>query len=100
MPSKRGSREVFPSVALLGRHRAGDNRIEFDPTRHVHQVHAMSNDSTIPSRLDPMHTVPAPLSAHGDSEGSQIGEGASPWLRIALVGAVLAAVVVAVRYGL
>ena len=60
----------------------------------------MSNDSTIPSRLDPLHTVPAPLTASDSSEGSQDGEAASPWMRIALVGAVIAAVVVAVRHGL
>ena len=60
----------------------------------------MSNDSTIPSRLDPLHTVPAPLSASDRPERSQDGEAASPWMRIALVGAVIAAVVVAVRHGL
>ena len=60
----------------------------------------MSNDSTIPSRLDPLHTVPAPLTASDSSERSQDGEAASPWMRIALVGAVIAAVVVAVRHGL
>ena len=74
--------------------------MEFDPTRHVHQVHAMSNDSTIPSRLDPMHTVPAPLSASDSSGRSQDGESTSPWMRIVLVGAIVAAVVAAVRYGL
>ena len=60
----------------------------------------MSHDSTIPSRLDPLHTVPAPLIAPGRSEASQDGKATSPWMRIALVGAVLAAVVVAVRHGL
>ena len=60
----------------------------------------MSNDSTIPSRLDPLHTVPAPLSASDSAERSQDSEATSPWMRIALVGAVIAAVVVAVRHGL
>lgn len=60
----------------------------------------MSHDSTIPSRLDPLHTVPAPLTAQDSSARSQEGEGASPWVRIALVGAVIAAVVAAVRHGL
>ena len=59
----------------------------------------MSQDSTIPSRLDPLHTVPAPLTAPVRSESSQDGEATSPWMRIALVGAVVAAVVVAVRHG-
>lgn len=79
---------------------SGHNRAQSRPVRHVHQVHAMSQDSTIPSRLDPLHTVPAPLISTDRSERSQDGEATSPWIRNALVGAVIAAVVAAVRYGL
>ncbi len=60
----------------------------------------MSNDSTIPSRLDPMHTVPAPLHSQGHSGRSRDSASTSPWLRIALVGAAIAAVVAVVRHGL
>ena len=60
----------------------------------------MSNDSTIPSRLDPMHTVPAPLTASDRPGRSQDGEATSPWMRIVLVGAIVVAVVAAVRHGL
>ena len=58
----------------------------------------MQNDSTIPARLDPTHTVPAPLSGVAPLQDRGGGEPGNPALKLVVGGAVVIAVLAAARY--
>lgn len=58
----------------------------------------MNNDSTIPSRLDPMQTVPAPLSGMTPLSSQRDDDVGSPVARLLVAGVALAALAAAIRY--
>ena len=58
----------------------------------------MNNDSTIPSRLDPMHTMPVPLAGLGPTAGRrEQRHSLNPWAWV-VVAVIVAAGWVAVLY--